>query len=61
MNDDRLLKVIMIGMVDGNNRRGRPRKSWIDDIKEWTGMSLHHMMDIVHDRNRWKAVMNCSQ
>jgi hypothetical protein len=31
---------------------------WIDDIKEWAGMSLCHMIDIVHDREQWKMVVN---
>lgn len=33
MNDDRLLKVIMLGMVDGP-RREWLRRAWIDVIKE---------------------------
>jgi len=24
------------GMVEGTRRRGRPRRAWCDDIKEWT-------------------------
>lgn len=58
MNDDRLLKIIMLGMVDGNNGRGRPRPAWIDDIREWTGMPLRHMTEIAHDREQWRAVVN---
>ena len=23
--------------LDGSRRRGKPRKSWTDNIKEWTG------------------------
>jgi hypothetical protein len=38
-----------------------PGGSWIDDIKEWKGMSLRHLMDIVHDREQWKMVVNSCQ
>ena len=52
MDDNRLLKVIMSGMVDGTNRRGRPKKSWIDDVKEWTGLTIRDMIDIAYDREK---------
>ena len=32
---DTLPKIILQGSVDGKHRRGRPRKSWKDNIKEW--------------------------
>ena len=28
------------GTVDGSRRRGRPKKSWIDNIAEWTSKSF---------------------
>ena len=61
MKDDRLLKMIMFGMVDGSNRRGRPRRAWISDITEWTGMSLRHTTEIARDRDRWRAVVNVNK
>jgi len=35
MDDNRLLKNVVFGIIDGLNRRGRPRREWVDDIKEW--------------------------
>ena len=61
MDDNRLLKVIMSGMVDGTNRRGRPKKSWIDDVKEWTGLTIRDMIDIAYDREKWKVIVNSTQ
>ena len=37
---DTLPKIILQGSVDGKRRRGRPRKSWKDNIKEWKGQSM---------------------
>jgi len=30
---------ILHGRVGGMRGRGRPRRRWMDDIKEWTGLS----------------------
>ena len=35
-NELRLANTIMYGRVPGNRRRGRPRRSWVKDICEWT-------------------------
>ena len=29
---------IMEGFIDGKKSKGRPRRMWIDDIKEWTNI-----------------------
>ena len=36
-----LPKIILQEIVDGWRRRGRPRKPWKDNIKEWTGIAAH--------------------
>jgi len=33
--DDRLLKTLLFGMVEGERRPGRPPRRWIDDILKW--------------------------
>ena len=37
---DTLPKSKLQGTVDGRHCTGRPRKSWNDNIKEWTGQSI---------------------
>jgi len=32
MGDRRLIKTVMLGMVNGNRPRGRPAQRWSDDI-----------------------------
>jgi len=34
MDDNRLVKNVVFGIIDGLNRRGRPRREWMNDIKE---------------------------
>jgi len=35
MDNSRKIKSVVMGMMDGNNRRGRLYRKWLDDIKEW--------------------------
>ena len=49
-------KIILQGSVDGKRRRGRPRKSWKDNIKEWPGQSMSSLLRVAENRRRWAAV-----
>ena len=51
-----LPKIILQGTVDGRRRRGRPSKSWKDNIKEWTGQSMSTLQHITDDRGRWEVI-----
>ena len=42
--------------MDGSRRRGRPRKSWKSNIKEWTGQSMSSLLRIADDISRWAAI-----
>ena len=35
-----LEKTVLEGKVEGKRNRGRPRRRWVDDIKEWLQMSV---------------------
>jgi len=32
MQDDRLIKQAVFGIMDGTNKKGRPRRIWADDL-----------------------------
>ena len=51
---DSLSKTILQGTVEGWRRRGRQKKSWIDNIKEWTGMTMHELVRSAFDRSAWR-------
>ena len=46
-------KIIQQEPGDSSRRRGRPRKSWRDNIKEWTSQSLSSLLRIADERSRW--------
>ena len=33
--NNRKIKEIMFGKVEGKNKKGRPHKEWLDDIRQW--------------------------
>jgi len=41
MKDNRLVKEVMFGTMDGETRRGRPCREWLDDIKEGRREQIH--------------------
>ena len=55
-----LAKTIMQGTVNGGRKRGRQKKRWEDNIKEWTGLELSDALRKAEDRNDWKAVVRRS-
>ena len=52
-----LEKTVMQGSVPGKRSRGRPRKSWMDNITEWTGLSAERVERMAHDRVEWRKVV----
>ena len=51
---DGLSKTIMQGTVAGGRRRGRQRKSWSDNIKEWTAMTTPELLRAANSRSEWR-------
>jgi len=47
----------MQGTVNGRRRRGRQKKRWEDNIREWTGLELRNTLRKAKDREEWKAVV----
>jgi len=54
MEDNRKLKTVMLGIVDGSNKRGRPCREWIYDIVSWCKTGLQELNSSAQDRRRWK-------
>ena len=52
-----LAKVIMQGTVPGGRGRGRPRRTWGSDIREWTGMSGDRLLRAARDRGVWRQLV----
>ena len=56
MSDNRLIKTVMLEMVEGDRSHGRPAKTWSDDIVEWCGCSLPEVVQLTSDRQRWREL-----
>ena len=50
----RLTKVLLQGKVEGTRSRGRPRRSWTDDLEDWSGHSLATLCRKAIDRKKWR-------
>ena len=48
----------MQGMVEGKRGKGRPRKCWMDDITQWTGLSVQEAMKAAQKRLIWKKIVH---
>ena len=51
---------ILEGRIDGRRPRGRPKRRWMDDIKEWTGRSGAACTRTARDRRSWRDVVRSS-
>ena len=49
--------IILQGTVKGKRKRGRQKKRWEDNIKEWTGMDFASSTRAAENRSRWKGVV----
>ena len=52
-----LAKTILQGTVKGKRKRGRQKKRWEDNIKEWTGMEFASSTRAAENRSRWKGIV----
>ena len=52
-----LAKTILQGTVQGGRRRGRQRKRWVDNIKEWTGLEWNITLRKAENREEWRKLV----
>ena len=49
---------ILEGKIEGKRTVGRRRRTWMDDIKEWTGSSSYaEVKKKAGDRRGWKFIV----
>ena len=45
-----MTKTILAGTAKGTRRRGRQRKRWEDQLKDWSGLKFSKTVSVVEDR-----------
>jgi hypothetical protein len=53
---ENLEKDIIQGTMPGKRRRGKPRTTWIDNIKDWTESQFVIMLRAAEDRTYWRKI-----
>ena len=44
----------VFGIMDGKNKRGRPKRTWTDDVVDWCNEDICTLHGLTMDRRKWR-------
>ena len=53
-----LEKNVMLGIIEGKGRKGRPRMRWLDSITNSMDMNWSRLQETVKDTGAWEAAVH---
>ena len=53
-----LTSTILHGYVEGKRKRGIPKRNWMNDIFEFSNISLMQLLNIAKDRSIWRKLLS---
>ena len=60
MQDNRLVKEVVFGEMEGKIRRWRPTREWLDEVKGWCNEDIHILKKKAQDRDAWRMIVKCA-
>ena len=51
-----ICKEILEGKIEGKRARGRQRRTWLDNIKDWTNLSVQECTRQAKNRKKWRVI-----
>ena len=54
---DSMSKTILQCHVEGNRKRVRPKKNWLNDIFEYSNLPIRQLLIIAKDRSKWRKLL----